>query len=293
MKIEKKMSTRMIKKIRRFGELQVNGKPAVKHQELLPGDVVCVVPPEEQFPAHFQRYSYPLSVIYEDAHLLILNKPAPMATMPGHGEKGESLAEAVMAYYETKKFPGSFHAVGRLDRGTSGIMIVGKHGYAHDKLTRFTEYRPNKRYVAFVEGSFPDGRQVIDDPIQRHPDSLIERQIGGDKPAITIAEKRGEGGGVSLVELTLITGRTHQLRVHLAARGYPIVGDTLYGSSSLWIKRQALHSIHTRFQHPITEKMYHLTAPFPRDLQPLFSKMGADILDELHQASTTSSNVKR
>ncbi|MBE6591675.1 MAG: RluA family pseudouridine synthase [Ruminococcaceae bacterium] len=212
-----------------------------------------------------------LDVLFEDEHLLVINKSAPLPTHPSSFSPDEpSVAGAFAARYPQSVF----HPVNRLDTGTTGAMVIAKNGHVHQLLSARLHSDSFKRdYIAVVVGTpvQPCGR--LDFKIGRCNDSVIKRTVCDDgKDAVTYYETLKSYGGFSLVKLLPLTGRTHQLRVHMAHIGCPLAGDFLYGTEDKeLIKRAALHSHSLWMIHPVTKEEVFVTAPLPEDMKRIIS----------------------
>ncbi|WP_281280025.1 RluA family pseudouridine synthase [Alteribacter natronophilus] len=252
------------------GKLLLNRVEETVRSTVAEGDLVTVVfPPEQPSPA-IVPIDLPLMVIYEDDHLLVVSKPPGLPTVPSPDSPGRSLAGAAAAYFLQRKIPSTFHAVSRLDRDTSGLVVLAKHRYAHHQLS---EQGAARTYLAIVQGTLSEKCGKIDQPIGRKPGSIIERTVQpGGKRAVTHFEVIGEGNGLTLVRVHLETGRTHQIRVHFSHKGHPLAGDTLYGGDGSLIGRQALHAAETSFRHPITGKLLQFKADIPADMNNLWRR---------------------
>ena len=228
--------------------------------------------PEETDP-YLEGVYYPLDILYEDEHIVIPAKPASMPMHQSLGHKNDSLANALAFYYADKPF--IFRAVNRLDKDTSGVCIIAKTRQSAMILSSQVACREmRKTYHAFLEGTLDPEEGVIDKPIRRKEGSIITRIVCnademGAQQALTRYKTLKTGSSLSLVECSPITGRTHQLRVHFASCGHPILGDTLYGRASDLIKRQALHASSVEFCHPATGKRMCISAPLPDDMKNL------------------------
>jgi len=212
-----------------------------------------------------------IDILYEDDHLIIVNKPAWMNTHPNNEGETDTLANALAFYYQMNGLHIKTRHIHRLDQNTSGAIIFAKHRLAHAILDNELQKRNIKRtYEAVVHGRFKSKKGTIDAPIGRDKYHSIKRRVSktGQK-AITHYEvlHYSKEQNCSIVRLSLDTGRTHQIRVHLSSIGHPIIGDTLYGGQTEHIKRQALHAKHVNLQHPITKQPIEVTAPFPKDIQ--------------------------
>lgn len=271
---EKQLSRQSLTEIKRSGSLLVNGDPVTVRALLKEGDVVKVIFPPETRGQGLISIDFPLDIVYEDEHLLVINKPANLPTIPSIYHPDRSLANAVLFHYDKNNIPCTFHAVNRLDRDTSGLLIVAKHRYAHDLLTKEQKAGKVKRtYIAIVHGQLEELSGVINAPIGRKEESIIEREVRSDgQQAITNFKviKRLEEDTV--IELCLETGRTHQIRVHLAYLGHPLLGDDLYGGQLKKIDRQALHSFQLQFFHPLLEKEMNFSIEPPPDMSHIMNK---------------------
>ena len=208
----------------------------------------------------------PLDILYEDADLLALNKPAGMAVHGGYDRGEPTVANALAAYLGPDAV---FHPVNRLDRGTSGVMLVARSGYVHDRLRRVLhsgDFRRTYLAVACGTGLPPSG--TIDLPIARADDGSTRRiPAPGGQPSVTDYTVLAERDGYTLLRVAPRTGRTHQIRVHFAALGHPLLGDALYGGDTALLTRPALHSAAADFAQPVTGQSLHITAPIPHDLR--------------------------
>ncbi|EZH67007.1 hypothetical protein DH09_03445 [Bacillaceae bacterium JMAK1] len=266
---EKQMSRRTLTLIKASGEILLNGKKSNVNTRIIVGDQVTVGIPFSNHPEHFSENTEDVHIIFEDEHLIVVNKQPGVSTLPSQGVRGHSLAEAIMHYARTSDQLFGVHPVNRLDRFTSGIVVFAKHRYAHDFLMKSFQ---DKRYVAVVDGQFPYKEKMISLPIDRNRTSIVERQVTvTGKPAKTYVKRIEEHALYTVLSVKLYTGRTHQIRVHLSASGYPIVGDTLYGSTSNQLNRQALHAAHYETVHPITQEQIQFSAPTPKDIVQFLS----------------------
>lgn len=212
-----------------------------------------------------------LSIPYEDEDLLILNKAAGVPVHPGPGYQMNTIGNFLSYYYKKAGITAAFHPVNRLDRGTSGLMAVAKHPYAQERLKQALHTGEFQRtYLAVCQGVPQLQRGVVEAPIGREEGSAVKRTVRPDgKPACTNYQVLQEVGERALVQLDLETGRTHQIRVHMAYLGHPLVGDFLYGREETAIGRPALHSVRLRLIQPVTGKEIALTAPLPQDMARL------------------------
>lgn len=265
-------SSSLIKRLkRRAGSVTLNGIPVLRmDMRVAAGDILAAdVDDELSIPAGM-RCTVP--ILYEDDDILILNKPAGMAVhAAGMTALAGTVAETVCAYLGGR----ALHCINRLDRGTSGLMAVAKSGYVHELMRRslHTALAREYRAVALGEVSPPDG--LIDLPIAREQESAVRRCIDWEGfPSRTRYETLAVGGGYTYLRVTPETGRTHQIRVHMAAVGYPLAGDWLYGiEDPELIARPALHSYRLTMTSPITGIPINITAPLPDDMVALLEKM--------------------
>lgn len=216
-----------------------------------------------------------LAIIYEDDAFLVLNKPAGIAVHPSILHYEDSLSNGVKFYFKSIGLKRKIRPVNRLDFNTSGLIVFAKNEYVQECLIQqMNSHIFKKKYIAIVIGHFDKLNGIINLPIARKPNSIIERCISDNgQEAITDYEVLKEfvvaSDCFSVVKCLLKTGRTHQIRVHMAAIGHPLLGDTMYGVSSPLINRQALHSYKISFIHPISHNLLELTAELPDDMKNL------------------------
>ena len=212
--------------------------------------------------------SMPLSILYEDEDILVINKPADMPVHPSIGNYTNTLANGVTAYLDAKGEHSPFRCINRLDRDTSGALILAKNAFSAAVLSTHMRNRQIRRtYLAVVEGITPPNG-TISAPISRVDDSVIERHVDflRGEPAVTHYERLETKNEHSLLEIHLETGRTHQIRVHMGYIGHPLPADYLYHPEYDCFKRQPLHSLQLEFRHPVTDKSMCLLAPVPEDM---------------------------
>lgn len=241
-------------------------------RRLLPGEILTVRLPPEPASCHIVPSKLPFPVVYEDRHILVVNKPADMPIHPSQGNHCNSLANAAAWYYAQKKEPFTCRIINRLDRDTTGLLILAKHALSACILSDMVNTHEIRRtYLAAVEGNMAGLCGSIQAPIARVEGSVLKRQVdfAGGEHAVThyqtlqwIPELNA-----SLVQLQLETGRTHQIRVHMKYLGHPLFGDFLYHPDYRYIRRQSLHSWKLAFHHPITKEPLAFTAAVPDDMQ--------------------------
>lgn len=253
------------------GKLLLNNEAVTVRKQVEVGDEVTVIFPEETRSERMKPIPLPLHISYEDDHFLVIDKPPYLATIPSRNEPDRSLAQAVLYHYERNGIRSAIHTVTRLDRNTSGLVLIAKHRYAHSLLSKQQiDYEVKRIYTAVVHGKIEIDRGTICKPIARKSDSIIERTVSRDgQRAITHFQVLHRCCDKTVVNVSLETGRTHQIRVHFASLGFPIVGDELYGGKQMEIERQALHSTELAFYHPFLKKEVTFHAPLPKDLLQL------------------------
>lgn len=216
--------------------------------------------------------SLPLDIVYEDRDIVVVNKAPGMPSHPGPGHWGDSLGNALLFHWQRSDPDADFHPVHRLDKGTSGLMVAAKHPFAQEELRKALHSGAfHRQYLAVCEGCLSPASGVIDLAIGRSPDSILKRQVSDDgQRAVTRYETLTCDGSRSLLSLTLETGRTHQIRVHLSHLGHPLTGDFLYGTEDhLLISRPALHCWKLALAHPVTGECLSFTQPLPPDMAGL------------------------
>ncbi|WP_204710652.1 RluA family pseudouridine synthase [Halobacillus seohaensis] len=248
-------SRQLLKRVKKSGLVKVDGVQVPMWSVLQSGREVTVIFPEEEKGTAMNSDPLPLSIIYEDEDIMVLNKKSGMAVMPGRDHSTGTLAQAILDYYEQSNLPFTVHLVTRLDRDTSGLVLVAKHSYSHSLLTGDLD-QVERVYTALIEGHLPCTEGIVDEPIRRSPHSIIEHEVNqAGKRAVTEYSVVKKGNVYSKIECKLRTGRTHQIRVHMASLGFPLVGDTLYGGrNETQLVEQALHCHQLTLQHPWTEK---------------------------------------
>ncbi|RYG72120.1 RluA family pseudouridine synthase [Lentibacillus lipolyticus] len=253
------------------GEIRVNQTKQTLRYRLKEGDLLTVLFPDEQKGSHMVPEKMPLDIVYEDDTVLVLHKPAGIVTIPSRLHSTGTIANGVLAHYEEQGLPYTFHVVTRLDRETSGLMLIAKHRWSHSMLSQAQKNGAVSRsYYAVIEGHMERKKGTIQEPIGRKEGSIIERTVTADgKAAVTHYEVIREGDSHTLVDVKLETGRTHQIRVHFSYLGYPLAGDDLYDGSTACIHRQALHCHRLQFSHPITGEPMNFSVAMPDDIRQL------------------------
>ncbi len=248
----------------------VNGIWLHLNDSLHTGDTLTVHIQETQSSKLIPPVYMPLDIVYEDEDLIVVNKPAGMPIHPSMDHYTNSLANALAYYYKEQNLPFIFRCTNRLDRDTSGLTVIAKHMLSSNLLSGMTKRHEVKReYFAIVRGKLTPTSGTIRAPLSRKEGSIIERCVDFEngETAITHYQTEAYGNNHTLVRLQLETGRTHQIRIHLKHIGFPLIGDYLYNPDMQWIHRQALHSCHLSFLHPITKEPMDFTAPLPDDMK--------------------------
>ncbi len=270
----------------------VAGQPRKAAYRLRPGERVSVtLPPPD--PTSLTPERIPLTIVFEDEHLLVVDKPAGMVVHPGAGHPSGTLAAAVLAHTPSVAGvggPGRPGIVHRLDKGTSGLLVVAKRAHAYAALVKqFAARSVSRRYLALVHGEVKGSGGVIEAPIGRHPRSRVRMAVsqpGQGKPALTQFAVLERFSSFTSLEATLATGRTHQIRVHLAFLGHPLVGDETYRRRSTpriqdptlstlvgGLAGVALHAATLGFVHPVTGERVEFTSPVPERIARLLSHL--------------------
>lgn len=267
------LSDRLITKLKKANKIYLNSLPTYTKKSVTVGDTVSVLIDFEEDNSNIVASNIPLNIIYEDDYLLVLNKPANIAIHPSILHFDNSLSNGVKFYFDKLGLKKKIRIVNRLDRNTSGIVILAKNEYIQEcliKQMKTNEFK--KEYLAIAKGILESKSGTLNFPIARKEGSIIERTVSSDgDSAITHYDVVKEFNNLSLVHIVLETGRTHQIRVHFSHIGHPILGDTLYGSPSELINRQALHSYKLTFIHPVTKKVVSLEAPLPNDIKNIIN----------------------
>ncbi len=274
LKTEMQVSSGLMNRLKWDDRILVNGEPQHTNFPVSPGDVVTLLldEPEPEYPGEDME----LSILYEDEHLIAVDKPAGMLIHPSRNRDTGTLANGVIGYYQKKGFKCAFHPVTRLDRDTFGVVLIAKNSHIHGLLNEYhAQGRLKKTYEALVYG-VPDPLEgTVDVPIARLPLPSLLRKIDPDgKPSKTEYRVKQQWDGHSLVELRPITGRTHQLRLHCAYLGCPILGDPQYGSeasqaySAQWnLPYQRLCAKSLEFDHPITGEHLRIVSRLKAEIE--------------------------
>lgn len=267
------LSDRLITKLKKANKIYLNSLPTYTKKSVTVGDTVSVLIDFEEDNSNIVASNIPLNIIYEDDYLLVLNKPANIAIHPSILHFDNSLSNGVKFYFDKLGLKKKIRIVNRLDRNTSGIVVFAKNEYIQECLIKQMKTKElKKEYLAIAKGILESKSGTLNFPIARKEGSIIERTVSSDgDSAITHYDVVKEFNNLSLVHIVLETGRTHQIRVHFSHIGHPILGDTLYGSPSELINRQALHSYKLTFIHPVTKKELILESSLPNDIKNIIN----------------------
>ena len=268
----------------RDGAVTIAGRPLRPSQRLEPGTVLegRVEVEEAATPA---AEEIDVSVAYEDERVLVVSKPAGLVTHPATSNESGTLVNALLNLGIPLALAGSARPgiVHRLDKDTSGLLLVAKDDAAHAHLVEAMKERLiDRRYLALVKGTLPSATGTIDAPLDRHPSRRTQMAVvSGGRPAVTHWVVVASGADASLVEVKLETGRTHQIRVHLSHLGHPVLGDRTYGGATeaardLGLRRPFLHAWKLSFPHPDDGRAVHVVDPLPADLAEVLSRAGLD-----------------
>lgn len=250
------------------GELLVNGEEQNVRHKLEVGDVITIIFPQEEVSEGLIAEYGPLDIVYEDEAILVINKPAYMSTIPSREHPDGSVANFIFGYFMEQNIASTVHIVTRLDRDTSGLMVIAKHRHIHHLMSEQQKQGLlHREYEALVEGIVEEDEQSIIAPIGRKDTSIIEREVRNDGQfAYTEVRVLARTKEFTHVRLKLHTGRTHQIRVHMSSIGHPLVGDDLYGGSRAQIARQALHCRTVQFEHPLKKQLMQFESELPEDI---------------------------
>ena len=259
------LSSSLVKSLKTGSVFRVNGEPVFTDFPVQPGDVVTALLTED--PPDFPAQDLPLDILYEDEALLAVDKGPGLWVHPSPSRYTGTLANGVAGYFSRTKQPCGIHVVTRLDRDTFGVVLLAKHAHIHALLCQSQRAgQLRKTYQATVRGSMPEPSGIIDLPIRRRDGGSLLREVHPDgQAAVTRYRVLNERGGLSLLELEPVTGRTHQLRVHCAALGCPILGDRDYGGGSDTVPHQQLCAVSLTLPHPLTGEpltIYSRQRPF-------------------------------
>lgn len=255
---------------KRKDSVRLNGSGCILKETMSAGDELSVRIEETEVSERIPPTEIPINVVYEDEDLLVVNKTAGLPMHPSMKNYEYSLANALVWHYQQKGKLFVFRCANRLDKDTSGLTVVAKHMVSANILSAMGyRHEIQREYLAIVRGKVQPDSGIIDAPLSRKEGSVIERKVDFEhgESAVTHYRVLEEKNGHSLVLLRLETGRTHQIRIHMKYLGFPLIGDYLYNPDMEYISRQALHSYHLSFLHPITQEKMDFTVPLPEDMR--------------------------
>ena len=276
-------SSRLVGKLKRQNLVYKNGELTPGWHTVKPGDIISIDFPEEK--SDFPPENIPLDIVYEDDDLLVINKQYGITVHPTKGCPSHTLANGIMHHMLETDQSFKIRFINRLDTGTSGLLLVGKNSYSQNEITKQMRAKTiEKHYIAVVNGIVEEDEFLIDKPIGRPSQDEIRRDVlaeeSGGYPSQTevkVLERiysENPNFQFTVVELHLLTGRTHQIRVHMSSIGHILVGDSLYGDAHPdLIDRQALHAYRLALVHPITKERLDLRSNLPEDIQNLIKKI--------------------
>ena len=276
-------SREYISKMIKAGFIKVNGMTIKPSYQVMLNDEIDI---DESFKvdSDIEAADIDFEILYEDDDLMVINKPSGLVVHPGSGNKDNTLVNALMFHNKNlsdlggEERPGIVH---RIDKDTSGIMLVAKNNKCHELLADdFKNKKVKRTYIALLKGSFPHQSATIDAPIGRDKNNRLKMCVTPDnsKNAVTHLKVLKRYKKYTLVSLNLDTGRTHQIRVHMAYIGYPVYNDPVYSGTEATSFGQFLHSSEVYFIHPITKKEMHFSAPLPKEFQDFIDELDKDIL---------------
>lgn len=260
------------------GQVTVNGHVEKPSYQVVIGDILdMVIRPVT--PSHLVPENIPVSIVYEDSDILVVDKPAGLTVHPAPGHTSHTLVNAVLSHLnavsEETQRPGIVH---RLDKDTSGVMVIARNQTAHENLSaQFKKHSVNKIYLTLVRGRLTPQEGIIEAPIGRDSSNRKRMTVSGKsrgRKALTRYKVIRYLGNYTLLEVMPQTGRTHQIRVHMQAIGYPVVGDATYGIKSPILSRQFLHAHKLGFRHPSTGGYVEFVSPLPKDLEKALTGIG-------------------
>ena len=270
------------------GAVEKNGKPCKANADVRIGDVIRMRVTQESGESLPEPEDIPLDVVYEDADLAVINKPKGMVVHPAPGNPSGTLVNALLYRFRTLSGTGGDTRPGivhRIDRMTSGLLVVAKNDAAHEALAKqFALHTAHREYLCLVHGNLKEDSGTVDAPIGRHKTDRKRMAVTEDgRRAVTHWRVLERFGTETLLDVSLETGRTHQIRVHMAYIKHPILGDDVYGSgiSKLGLNGQALHGYRLTFTHPRTGKTMSFTAPLPDEFVEALHRLGGTVPEEL------------
>lgn len=270
-------SSRLLSRLKKRNAILLNGKAVSVTKNVFRNDQLEIIFKKEKL--NYEGIEMPLDILYEDGDVLILNKQPFIVVHPTKTHLSNTLANGIAFYFEKNNIQKKIRFVNRLDMDTSGIIIIAKNSYAHQFIQKQMEDQSiEKRYNAVVSGRFPFDEGTINLPIGKKDKGDIMRKVFNEgKNSLTKFKKINDFGEKgALLDIELITGRTHQIRVHFSHYNNPLIGDTLYGEPSNIINRHALHSSYLKLRVPRSKEPIEINSPLPKDISFLINHLGVD-----------------
>ena len=269
------VSSRLLTKLKKAENILLNDSYAKYHEKVYKGDIIKIIMEEE--PNQFEPQSMPFEIVHEDIDLIIINKQPGIVSHPTKSHPDYTIANAAVYYITSKGADHRIRFVNRLDMDTSGLLIIAKNAYSHHIISeQMQEDRIQKKYITFVKGVVEADFGTIDAPIYRETDDTIKRTVDErGQYSVTKYKVLERFKDATKLEIELLTGRTHQIRVHMAHIGHSIIGDTLYGDESnpYNMDRQALHAFYLKLYQPRYNTELEVRAGLPQDLMDLEEKL--------------------
>lgn len=266
------LSRGLLRRMKRGGGVYLNGQRDYLTRRVKAGDAIQIVFFDEK--TGMEPQDLPLDIVYEDDYLLVVNKPAGMAVHPTGSYQEGTLANAIAYYWGRIGLDTKVRLVHRIDKDTSGLVLVAKEPYTLQRLLQqLSRQELVREYLAIVQGQLDSPQGVITTPIGRSMDHGVKRAVqAGGRKARTVYQVLHSNAKASLLRVRLESGRTHQIRVHFADLGHPILGDPLYGEAIAEISGQALHAWRLEFVHPRTGQRHDVTCPIPKEMLDLWKE---------------------
>lgn len=264
---KEELSGRFFRRLYRNKHIYVNGKFRRKDEKLKKGDIISIFMEDEE--NNISPEKMDLDIVYEDFDLFILNKGPNMVVHPTKSHQENTLSNGISYYFKEKGIHKKIRFVNRLDMDTTGLLIVAKNPFAHQQMAlQFENNTVEKKYLTLVEGIVKKDKGIIDAPIGREEERSIRKIVTEDgQESLTKYWVKERLRDMTLLDVQILTGRSHQIRVHMDYIGHPIIGDTLYNKESPLIDRQALHSYYLKAKHPRTKKEIEFIADLPSDMK--------------------------
>lgn len=276
LKNEFDISSTLFKSLKINKKIYINGVPCRSIDTVQADDIITADVSEFERSENIIAKEISINILYEDDFILVVNKSRNMSVHPSIGNYDNTLANGVIYHWDIQNEMHKFHAVNRIDKDTSGLCIIAKNRFAHGALCKqMKDGRFNRKYMAVIHG-IPKDRGTINEPIKREEEGIIKRIVAPDgKAAVTHYNILKSNNNLSLAEIRLETGRTHQIRVHFSHIGHPLVGDWLYGNGDNereFAKGHLLHAYYAEFYHPANKKYmkFDVSLPLPDDMEALF-----------------------